>query len=131
METLSWCASGKDTACAADNLEAKLDDIVETAWTKLDRSQIGIPSKEQIMLADGQVKDAEQMFVFLTNEWLYSYPDYAEWAEGENPPYGYWTSTPEDYYDSAFGVYFSSLVGAHKVSGGDEFGVRPVVTLSI
>ena len=132
METLKWCASGKDNSCAADNLEAKLDDIVENTWTKLNRSQIGIPSASQIVVADGKVDDAYLTDTRLTNEWLYSYPEYVEWSEEENPPYGYWTSTPfYEISNLAFTVYCYGDVEYDKVNIGNDIGVRPVITLSI
>ena len=133
METLAWCASGSDNACAADGLEAKLDDIVENAWTKLDRSQIGIPSAEQIMAADEREEDAYLSGdLTLSKEWLYSYPEYAEWSEGMNPPYGYWTSTPHAVYSCcAWIVPYGGDVTDDCVEFDTDFGARPVITLSI
>ena len=133
METLAGCASGNDNACAADGLEAKLDDIVENAWTKLDRSQIGIPSAEQIMAADEREEDAYLSGdLTLSKEWLYSYPEYAEWSEGMNPPYGYWTSTPHAVYSCcAWIVPYGGDVTDDCVEFDTDFGARPVITLSI
>ena len=132
METLAWCASGGDNACKADNLEDKLDDIVEEAWTKLERSQIGIPSMEQIMVADEKVEEAYLDYPSLTNEWLYSYPDYAELNGADNPISGYWTSTPNaDYSEHAWMVLLHGDVAYTSVDDEFNFGVRPVITLSI
>ena len=130
METPAWCASGDDNSCAADGLSAKLDDIAENAWTKLDRSQIGIPSAQQIMVADGQDEDAYLNRPTLTNEWLYSYPGNNSW--GSSAPHGYWTSTPyADYSNNAWFVFFDGSVNDGSVGNDNIFGVRPVITLSI
>jgi len=130
--TLAWCSSGDDTSCNADGLEAKLDDIVENSWTKLDRSQIGIPSMEQIMVADGKSEDAYLDFPSLSKGWLYSYPEYAEWSEGMNPPDGYWTSTPDAVFSVfACNVLYNGVVNSDSVDDVSIYGVRPVITLSI
>jgi type IV pilus assembly protein PilA len=54
----AWCDQSGDNpynnACAADKLKVMLDDIIENAWTKLDRNQIAIPSAAQIVAADGR-----------------------------------------------------------------------------
>ena len=131
METLAWCASGSDNACAADGLEAKLDDIVENAWTKLDRSQIGIPSAEKIMVADGKEEDAYLSGnLKLSKEWLHSYPGNDSW--GSAAPRGYWTSTPNAASPiGAWVVYYNGLVNGLSVDSGNGIGARPVITLSI
>ena len=134
METLSWCVSGSYNSCAADRLEAKLDDIVKNSWTKLKRSQIGIPSAVQIVVADGQNEDNYDDITTLTNEWLYSYPEYAEWSKEENPPIGYWTSTPGGVESSvmsihAWFVFAGGTLPCHNVDDSELFGVRPIVIL--
>jgi len=116
--TQAWCASGSDTSCAADGLTAKLDSIAG-AWTKLDRSQIGIPSASQILVADGQAEDAYLYMPMLGNRWL---------INGGN----YWTSTPyADGSNYALVVDCNGVVGDFHVGIGDGYGVRPVITLSI
>ena len=132
MEILAWCASGNDNACAADNLEAKLDDIVEEAWTKLDRTQIGLPSAGEIMVADGKTEEAYLDYPTLTNSWLYDYPSLEGYTGGGGPVYGYWTSTPNaDYSDQGWVVYCGGNVNYYNVDYDDSFGIRPVITLSI
>ena len=127
METLAWCASGEDNACAADGLTTKLDEIAE-AWNKLERSQIGIPSVEQIMVADGREEDAYLNYVKLTSNWLYK--DNETWR---NEVIGYWTSTPysNDIADYAWYVVYNGNVYEGLVNIDFDFGVRPVITLSI
>ena len=56
--TQYWCDPDGDNPmnshlCNADGLTAKLDEIA-TVWTKLERDQIGLPSGEQISVADGK-----------------------------------------------------------------------------
>ena len=86
---------------------------------------------EQIMAADGKEEDAYLDYPALLNEWLYSYPGYAEWMEGI-APYGYWPSTPfADDSNLAWFVYFDGVVGYSSVDHGNFYGVRPVITLSI
>ncbi|MBE6138194.1 MAG: prepilin-type N-terminal cleavage/methylation domain-containing protein [Firmicutes bacterium] len=128
--TQSWCDQNGDypnnsLLCQADGLAAKLDEIA-LAWTKLDRSQIGIPSAEQIMVADGQAEDAYIDYPMLNNEWLWSWDNEA-WGNSVN---GYWTSTPVegDSY-SIWLVYDDGSVNNDFVD--TDFGVRPVLMLSI
>ncbi|MBE6138491.1 MAG: type II secretion system protein [Firmicutes bacterium] len=129
--TQSWCASGMNNSCNADGLSAKLDDIAENVWTKLDRSQIGIPSAEQIMVADGKEADAYLDTPNLDSEWLYSYPTYGGWSD-PTPPYGYWTSRADaNHTQKAWCVNNDGLVGVDLVDDGDLYGTRPVIMLSI
>jgi len=117
--TQAWCASVIDNSCAADGLEAKLNDIVEKSWTKLDRSQIGIPSMGQIMVADGKTEDAYLDYPMLSNEWLYN---------GES----YWTSTPSAGDSiNAWGVGSYAYVISDCVDFDYLYGVRPVIMFSI
>ena len=125
--TQSWCDQNGDypnnsLLCQADGLAAKLDEIAE-AWSKLDRSQIGIPSMEQIMIADGKKADAYLDTPDLDSEWLLL----------NNPnASGYWTSTHHaDKSTAAWSVRFYSEVGYDTVNRDNEFGVRPVITLDI
>ena len=130
MQTLAWCASGNDNACAADNLEAKLDEIVGNVWTKLDRSQIGIPSAQQIMVADGKAEDAYLGYSTLTNDWLYSYPENNSW--GSSSPNGYWTSTPDaNSSEIVWTVNSNGGADVGEVYEAGGYGIRPVITLSI
>ena len=131
--TQYWCdqsgANSSNNVCAADGLTSKLDEIAG-AWTKLERDQIGLPSMEQIMLADGQSEDAYTDWPLLSNAWLYNGPDNADY--GSSAPYGYWSSSPDvDDSSSAWYVDYGGYVGNGGVSYGDHFGVRPVITLKI
>ncbi|MBE6138712.1 MAG: prepilin-type N-terminal cleavage/methylation domain-containing protein [Firmicutes bacterium] len=111
--------------CQADGLKPKVDEIA-LAWTKLDRSQIGIPSAEQIMVADGKEADAYVDGPILGQEWLWSW-DNPAWGDSVN---GYWTSTPD--YDEPSGAWY--VEHTEYISGdGVEiyYGVRPVVMLSL
>ena len=131
--TQYWCdqsgANSRNNVCAADGLTSKLDEIAG-AWTELERDQIGLPSMEQIMLADGQSEDAYTDFPSLSNAWLYNWPDNADY--GRSAPYGYWSSSP-DVGNSvrAWRVTFYGSVGNGDVYYGVGNGVRPVITLKI
>ena len=132
--TQYWCdpdgANPSNNVCAADGLTAKLDEIA-VAWTELERDQIGLPSMEQIMVADGKSETAYTDYPSLSNAWLYNWPDNADYALGENAPYGYWSSSPSvDNSSSAWDVHYDGGVDDFYVSYGD-FGVRPVITLKI
>ena len=129
--TQAWCASGSDNSCNAYGLTSKLDDIAE-AWKELERDQIGLPSAEQIMVADGKSKNEYTNYPLLTNSWLYNWPDNPDYSLGKNPPCAYWTSTPyADNSDSAWIVYFTGDVDDDGVDYGFDYGVRPVVNLKI
>ena len=132
MTTQTWCLSGNDNSCAADGLSVKLNDIVENTWTKLNRTQIGIPSMEQIMVADGQAEDAYLGWATINHGWLIDYPDVEGFREEKGPVFGYWTSTP-DVSDStdAWHTYCLGATGKWNVDHDNGYGVRPVITLSI
>ncbi|MBE6138376.1 MAG: type II secretion system protein [Firmicutes bacterium] len=103
------------------NAQQTLDQTREI-WTKLDRSQIGLPSIEQIMVADD--RDADEYLtsdeVYLDNEWLYDVPFID----------GYWTSTiGADNY--VWMIFSDGQVGADHVEGRGRYDVRPVIMLSI
>ncbi|MBE6138111.1 MAG: type II secretion system protein [Firmicutes bacterium] len=118
--TQSWCASGDDNSCQADGLTAKLDEIAGT-WTKLDRSQIGLPSMEQIMIADGKAADAYLEYPEISNKWVYESLSVA----------GYWTSTPDPYLSDGAFLVSRAQVSAAGVGVDKYHGVRPVIILSI
>jgi len=130
--TQSWCASGDDNSCAADGLTAKLEEIA-SAWSLLDRIQIGIPSMKQIMLADSRDEAEYLEHPQLKNEWLYIYPDCDTW--GSSTLDEYWTSTPaNDEYGSSNAAWVVNASGYVLMDGvnTDHFcGVRPVVNVSI
>ncbi len=124
--TQAWCASGINNSCAADGLTAKLDEIAGV-WTKLDRSQIVLPSALQVATADGKVY-TDYPTISSTNAWLYNWTNSA-WGSSVH---GYWTSTPSAYSSgSAWTVYFYGDVSTDRVDRGDIYGVRPVINLKI
>ncbi|MBE6138688.1 MAG: type II secretion system protein [Firmicutes bacterium] len=121
LNTLAWCTSGNDNSCDANGLNTKLDEISEV-WAKLDRSQIGIPSANQIAVAEGLDDNSYTMDTQLTHEWLY------DW--GGSCEAGYWTSTP-DGSDAAWIVDCSGSMYMDSVNLDDSYGVRPIITLGI
>jgi len=128
----AWCDSSGphpyNNACAADGLNAKLNEIAG-AWTKLNRSQIGLPSAIQLVAADGQNENAYLDSTYLRNSWLYDW-DNDVWG---HPVYGYWTSTPKvDDSRYAWRVYSAGyLLSNINVGDASFLGVRPVVNLAI
>ncbi|MBE6138290.1 MAG: prepilin-type N-terminal cleavage/methylation domain-containing protein [Firmicutes bacterium] len=102
-------------------VEQTLYDI-SMAWPKLDRSQIGVPSVEQIMVADGKAADAylnnESEDVHLENDWLYDFQERV----------GYWTSSL-DGYDGAWLIFSNGEVGTAPLT--DKHEVRPVIRLAL
>ena len=132
--TQYWCDQNgpnpSNNVCAADGLKAKLDEIA-SAWTKLERDQIILPSMEQIMVADGKSEDAyTDWATFLTNAWLYNWPDNADY--GSSAPYGYWSSSPYvDYSNCAWFVRSIGKLTTQNVDNGVYHAVRPVINLKI
>jgi len=125
--TQAWCTNGNNNSCAADGLNAKLDEIAGV-WTKLNRNQITLPSADQVATADRK----NYLNRPILSEWLYIYPDYAEWSEGMNPPRGYWTSTPlSGDSGNAWRVNYDGDLGDDLVDYDNFNGVRPVVNLAI
>ena len=129
--TQYWCdqsgANPSNNVCAADGLTAKLDEIA-TAWTELERDQIGLPSMEQIMVADGKSETAYTGHPSLSNAWLYNW-DNSVWGD---TVYGYWSSSPSvDDSDFAWYVSCGGTVNDFVVYYVDFRGVRPVVNLKI
>jgi len=117
-ETLVWCVSKFDNSCQAEGPNAKLDAIAKNSWTKLDRSQIGIPSASQIVVADGKEADAYLEAPDLDNEWLY----------GDD----YWTSTPyTGDLDNVWYVDFNGSMNLGIIVDDSTCGVRPVILLDV
>jgi len=133
--THAWCdqkgANPSNNVCKVDGLTKKLDNISE-AWYKLERSQIGIPSATQIVVADGKNENEYTNYAKLTSAWLYNWPDNANYKDEAPSPYGYWTSSPRDgqaeqaWYVGRGGGFHSDSINR---SGG--YGVRPVINLRI
>ena len=129
--TQPWCASGNNNSCNADGLTAKLDAIAGV-WTKLDRSQIVLPSVKQIVVADGLSEDAYEDYPKLTNSWLYIWTGNDDYNSGVGLSYGYWTSSAySDDSDFAWLVGCNGDVGFVDVVNEDDIGVRPVINLKL
>ena len=130
--TLRWCASGDDSSCNADGLTAKLDEIA-SAWTKLGRSQIVLPSAKQIVVADGLSEDAYDDGPTLTNSWLYAWTGNDDYNNDyNNDAYGYWTSTAKAEHP----YYVNYITAYGHVLSQPAFlettrGVRPVINLKL
>ena len=131
--TLRWCASeDDDTFCNADGLTSKLDEIA-SAWTKLDRSQIVLPSAKQIVVADGLSEDAYDDDPKLTNSWLYIWTGNDDYNNNEDTTnYGYWTSTAEAEYPYPVNyISTNGYVWVQPVFLDPTHGVRPVINLKL
>ena len=134
-DTLPWCdQSGpnpSNNACNADGLTEKLDEIA-SVWTKLERSQIVLPSAVQIVVADGLSEDAYEDYPTLTNTWLYEWTGNNDYNNGDGPSYGYWTSSAHSdvslfaWLVSCYGVVYNDYVDR-----GVRYGVRPVINLKL
>ena len=102
-------------------------------WTKLNQSQIKLPTANQILTASGKSFNGEKR-VDLTKKWIYSnmYVNVA--------PFGYWTSTPSSssrtyaFALTSIGSAISGSLTGASISGqmilNGSFGVRPVITVS-
>ena len=127
--TPSWCASGNNSSCNANGLDAKLNEIA-LAWSKLYRNQIGIPSVAQLLAAAGrstdEIGDEYTNMISLGALWLTSWPNNTAWG---NSIFGYWTSTPYNNY--AFVITYAKYIEIVPVDTVDAFGIRPVIMLSI
>ena len=108
-------------------VEQTLDNIA-MAWPNFDRSQVGLPSVKQIMVADGKAADAyfnEFDDVYLDNDWLYGFQESG----------GYWTSTfgvytgISDNYDGAWLIFADGQVGMDLLT--EAYEVRPVIRLAL
>jgi len=107
--------------CQADGLNAKLDEIAGV-WTKLNRNQIGIPSADQIVVADGQNEGVyfSGDGTYLNNEWLYN-------SESGS---SFWTSTPAPFYDNGWYVMPEEGWMPWLALGGKHC-VRPIIVLEV
>ena len=124
-EVVRWCMSySDDGTCAVSKLNAELDDIVENTWTKLDKSQIGIPSIQQVLAADGQDENSYSNYPKLKSLWLYD--NLYELNEG---PIGYWTSTISNSGVYAYMVDNVGSVADLSIGTDNLFGVRPIKIL--
>ena len=101
-----------------------------SGWIKLDEDQITLPSGQQIATAvsDTEWKEStgDSILVELPT-WLNSHTKFTPGT------LGYWTSSPNAYYDSyAWIVFHYGLVCNSNVVAKDDYGygVRPVITVS-
>ena len=112
MTTHAWCdqngSNPSSNTCNADGLTPKLNEIASD-WKKLNRMQIVLPSAEQIVVADGKEEDGYRSLPMLSNEWLYNWPNFIEYEDGDLNIDGYWTATYRD--DVTTGAWFVSNAG--------------------
>ena len=120
--TVAWSADKSnhkedDEALQAAVAKAALKERT-SAWTKLKRSQIVLPTYDQIYKAAGNKTSG-----FPT--WLKSYTEFTEGA------IGYWTSTynTNDKY-SAWSVIFSGILSNGTVDDQNYWGIRPIITVA-
>jgi len=104
----------------------KLDEMAR-AWTKLDRSHIGLPSLEQLLVADGQSADDYILGdTMLGRQWL-TQCDHEEWT---NTIHAYWTSTSIND-NTAVDIPVGGMLESSSITVVGDVGIRPVITLSI
>ena len=97
-----------------------------SGWTKLSQSQITLPDAQDIADAMGDSEWAD-------NNYTGTYgPDWMRTnLDGDNGPYGYWTSTPYSADPSyAWHVDCYGNLVYNDVDNIDSRGVRPVITIS-
>ncbi len=124
--TVAWSSDGsnhiaEDESQQAVTAKAYLEEQT-SGWTKLNPSQINLPSAEQIATAVGQT--FSQTIISGLPTWLISYTD-------TNVAPGYWTSTPcasISYY--AWYVFYDGRLSSSYVGSDSSIGVRPVITIS-
>ncbi len=122
--TVAWSSDGsnhiaEDESQQAVTAKAYLEEQT-SGWTKLNPSQINLPSAEQIATAVGQT--FSQTTISGLPTWLRSYTD-------TNVAYGYWTSTPNSF--ESYGAWYVACGGSftnNYVLNGN-IGVRPVITI--
>ena len=94
-------------------------------WTKLNLSQITLPSASQVAIASGKTFDGHS--VIGLSQWLYDYLD-----ETTNPVpalVGYWTDTHEiDVSINALHIMSYGYIVFNNVKV--SYGIRPVITIS-
>ena len=126
-ETAQWyCDESKENnyynTCNGDGLTSKLNEI-KVSWSKLNESQISIPTAEQIVTAANTTLESPNF-------------DLAKWLIiNINTNNGsYWTSTPDSSANvNEYVVSVGSLTGTAVSSGGlggsSNTGIRPVITI--
>ena len=129
--TVTWCKSGSNNSCAADNLIENLNSYTSN-WTKLTslNGKITLPTADQLTSASGKIFDDEGGASGLSS-WLYDYLEGT--THSVSGFYGYWTSTP-DAYSSRQAWYVRNNGGiSYEYVDYDltsYFGIRPVITIS-
>ena len=138
--TVAWC--GNEAQCKEDiilnNTKGPLtanDALKErtSAWTKINQSQITLPTAEQIAKTlDENLGDS---LIVGLETWLYSYTELPV-------AQGYWTSTPsqKNSYDAWHVIYAGGLdhdnydiegnLIENDITSTTYYGVRPVITIS-
>ena len=127
--TVAWCDPNGDNpydnVCGADGAKAYLASQT-SGWTDLSQSQITLPDAQDIADAMGDTEWAD-------NNYTGTYgPDWMRTnLDGNNGPYGYWTSTPySGDSGSAWFVYYVGSLRSDLVDYDVNIGVRPVITIS-
>ena len=95
------------------------------SWTKLNQSQIKLPTASQIAIADGKNYADNPT---LEQEWLYDYLNGT--TNSVSGVYGYWTSSLHAFdVSSARYVFYNGNLNSGSVSRSGNFGIRPVITI--
>ncbi len=95
------------------------------SWTKLDESQIKLPSGQQIATAGGDTSWTENNYTgTILPTWLSSHTKFTTGT------YGYWTSSPDVLNASyAWTVRHEGRLDNYVVSNSGIYGIRPVITV--
>ena len=114
--TVAWSSDGSnhkdDLEQQAGTAKAALE-LRTATWTKLNQSQIKLPTKAQI----------EAAYTGSMPAWLRSHTT-------DNVAYGYWTASPnDDNSNNAWDVNVYNI-DSTNVNDGSNYGVRPVITIS-
>jgi len=127
--TVAWCDQNGDNpydnVCAADGANAYLASQT-SEWTKISQSQITLPDAQDIAdaMGDSEWNDENDTETY-GPDWMRTNLD------GDNGPYGYWTSTPYSADPSyAWHVDCYGNLVYNDVDNIDSRGVRPVITIS-
>ena len=123
-EKVLWCKSGSDNSCSGDGALEYLNSSTKL-WTKLNQSQITLPTASQIATASGMIFDGESDEDSEgLSTWLYVN------LNSDTGPFAYWTLTPV-VWDSSFAwvTLFVGSISVDNVDLGEGNGVRPVITI--
>ena len=95
------------------------------SWTKLDESQIKLPSGQQIATAGGDTNWTENNYTgTILPTWLSSHTKFTTGT------YGYWTSSPDVLNARyAWTVRHEGRLDNYVVSNPSNHGIRPVITV--